>query len=151
LIASFRWSATQFELQIAAEHFLGVLADHQLVQVLQVGQAVEHQDAFDQLVGMLHFLDRLFVLMLAQRLEPPMTIHARVQKILVDGGQLVLELAIQQLDYLLVGFHDSILAIGNVDFHGNPRYRKIKRGRLSGRSAHFWHDYETDIDSDLRQ
>jgi hypothetical protein len=59
-----------FDLEVGGEHLLGVLADPELAEVLQVRQAVEHQDALDQLVGVLHLLDRLLVLDLAEALQP---------------------------------------------------------------------------------
>jgi hypothetical protein len=36
------------ELEVAGQRLLGVLADHQLAEQLQVGQAFEEQDALDQ-------------------------------------------------------------------------------------------------------
>ncbi|SOZ24721.1 hypothetical protein CBM2608_A50065 [Cupriavidus taiwanensis] len=98
-----------FQLQVALEHLGGILAEQQLVQVLQVGQAVQHQDALDQAVGVLHFADRFLVLHLAELLQAPVAIHAGVQEILVDRGQLVLELGVEMLDDLLVTFHWRLL------------------------------------------
>ena len=83
------------ELQIAGERFRHALADQQLDQILQVGQAVEEEDAFHQLVGVLHLVDRLVVLVLAELLEAPVPEHARMQEILVDRRQLVGEHRIQ--------------------------------------------------------
>jgi len=71
-----------------------------------VGQALEEQDALDQLVGVLHLVDRLVILVLAELLQPPVLVHARVQEVLVDGHQLVAEDLVQVLDDLLVAFHD---------------------------------------------
>lgn len=73
--------------------------------LLLSGQAVEHQDALDQAIGMLHLADRLLVFVVPDALEPPVAVHARVEEILVDGGQLVLELGVQILDDLLIAFH----------------------------------------------
>ena len=77
------------ELEVAFERFLRVLADQELVQVLQVGQAVEEQDALDQLVGVLHLVDRLVMLVLGEARQSPVAEHARVQEVLVDRGELV--------------------------------------------------------------
>lgn len=93
------------KLQVAFDDLFRVLADEDLAQVLQVGQAVEHQDALDQAIGMLHLADRLLVFVVPDALEPPVAVHARVEEILVDGGQLVLELGVQILDDLLIAFH----------------------------------------------
>jgi hypothetical protein len=54
---------------------------------------------------MLHFLDGFFVFFLAQAVEAPVTVHAGMEKILVDGRQLMLQLAIQPLDNVCVAFH----------------------------------------------
>ncbi|MNN74460.1 hypothetical protein D3C81_1906620 [compost metagenome] len=79
------------------------------MQVLEVRQAVEHQDAVDQAVGVLHFADRFLVLDITELLQAPVPIHAGVEEILVDRGQLVLELGVQMLDDLLVTFHWRLL------------------------------------------
>jgi hypothetical protein len=75
------------------------------VQVLQVGQAVEEQDAFDQLVGVLHLADRFFVDDVAEALEAPVVQHPGVQEILVHRGQLVGEHLVQPKDDGAVALH----------------------------------------------
>ncbi|MGN5476754.1 hypothetical protein ACTMU2_06485 [Cupriavidus basilensis] len=54
---------------------------------------------------MLHFLDRFLVFVLAECADAPVAIHARMQEILVDRGQFVPELGIEELDDLLVRLH----------------------------------------------
>ncbi len=46
------------ELEIGLEHFLDRLADAQAPEQLEIGQALEKQDALGELVGMLHLVDR---------------------------------------------------------------------------------------------
>jgi hypothetical protein len=114
-----------------------VLADHQLAQVLQVGQAVEHEDAVHQLVGVLHFADRFLVFLLGQLVQAPVLEHAVVQEVLVDGGQLVLELRLQMFDDLGSPFmahfshkvwHDTSPAVGKAKFPlvGDPTHTLTK-------------------------
>ena len=83
------------ELEVALEDFLDVLADHQLAEVLQVRQALEEQDALDQLVGVLHLVDRLVHLVVAELVEPPVLQHPRMQEVLVDRREFVLEDLVQ--------------------------------------------------------
>ena len=83
------------ELEVAFERFLRALADEELVQVLQVGQALEEEDALDELVGMLHLVDRLVMLVVGEARQSPMTEHARVEEVLVDRGELVGEHRVQ--------------------------------------------------------
>src|SRR5690606_30000167 len=97
------------EPQVTGQDFRHVLADEQLVQVLQVGQAIQHQNTLDQAVGVLHFADRLFIFMLAQLFQAPVVQDAGMQKILVDGRQFVRELLVQKLNDRLVAFHDVLL------------------------------------------
>jgi hypothetical protein len=85
-----------------------VLADHQLVQVLQVGKAFQEKNALDQLVGVAHFLDRFVVFMLAQRDSAPVLVHAGMQEILVDGGEFHRQCLVQILDDFLVAFHGTL-------------------------------------------
>src|SRR5262249_46180626 len=100
------------ELQVGFQHLLGILADAELAQVLQIWQPLEHEDALDQSVGVLHLLDRLVVLALAEALEAPLAVHARVQEVLVDRRELARELAVELLDHLLVAFHGTSRADG---------------------------------------
>ena len=58
-------------LEIAIEHFLDVLADVQRIEHLHVGKAVEEDDAVDQLVGVLHLLDRFLAPLLGERFQSP--------------------------------------------------------------------------------
>ena len=62
--------------EIAFEHFLHVLADAQRIEHLQVRKAVEKQDAVDELVRVLHFLDQFLAPFLGEILEAPMVEHA---------------------------------------------------------------------------
>jgi hypothetical protein len=56
--------------QVAGQGFRHVLADLQLAQVLQIGQAVEHEDAVHQRVGMLHLADGFLIFLLASLSKP---------------------------------------------------------------------------------
>src|SRR6266702_4728746 len=70
-----------------------------------VGQPIEKQDAVDQLVGILHLVDRLLVFIVAELRHAPMPQHPGVEEILIDRGQLVLEGGVQMLDDGLVASH----------------------------------------------
>jgi hypothetical protein len=91
--------------QVAGQAFGHGLADLQLVQVLQVGQAFQEQDAVDQLVGVFHLADRLVVGDLAQALEAPVVVHPRVQEVLVHRRQLVGEHRVQEPDDAGIALH----------------------------------------------
>src|SRR6476469_6685652 len=100
----------ELELQIAFERFLDVLADHELVQVLQIRQTFEKQDALCQLLGMLHLVDRRVALVVRKVRESPVLEHFRVQEILVDRGQLVGQHFVQPLQDLGVTLHARLSA-----------------------------------------
>src|SRR5947208_6892656 len=91
-------NAGLLEPQIAFEDLAHILADQQFVEILQVGQAVEKQDALDQLVGILHLVDRLVILVVAELRNAPMAQHTRMQEVLIDRGQFVFEHRIEMLD-----------------------------------------------------
>ena len=95
-------------LQIAFEDLPHILADEELSQVLQIGQAVQKQDALDQPVRVAHFVDGLVVFDLAQPPHAPVVEHAGVQKILVDGGELVLERLIEEVQDFGVSLHGAL-------------------------------------------
>ena len=50
-----------FEFEIAGDDLFGVLADQQLVEILQIGQSAEEQDPLHQRIGVLHLVDGFFV------------------------------------------------------------------------------------------
>src|SRR5579863_9050098 len=64
------------------------LPDRKLAQLLQIGQAIEKEDALHELVGVLHLVDRLLVNLLAEVLVTPVQAHLGVEEVLTDGGQL---------------------------------------------------------------
>ncbi len=57
---------------------------------------------------MLHLIDSLAVLVIAEFDEPPVLEHPRVQEILVDRGQLVLEDLVQVFDDGGIAFHSGL-------------------------------------------
>ena len=99
--------ALDLELQVGVQALRHRLADAEAPEVLQVGQAVEEQDALDQPVGVLHLADRFLVDLLAETLEAPVIQHARVQEVLVDGGELVLQELVELGDDLRIALHDE--------------------------------------------
>jgi hypothetical protein len=58
---------------------------------------------------MLHLVDGLLVLLLLELLEAPVAGHARVQEVLVDRRQLVLEREVEEFDDLGVAAHVFLL------------------------------------------
>ena len=61
----------ELELEVGPEDLLDVLADPQPAERLEIGQAVEEQDALGELVGMLHLVDRFVPLELGEALRRP--------------------------------------------------------------------------------
>src|SRR5690606_29971130 len=90
---------------IEAQPFHQILADPELVEVLQVRQTLEQQDALDQPVGVLHLLDRGLVLVLRHPFEAPVLPHAGMEEVLVDRGELVLQHLVEVLDDLAITLH----------------------------------------------
>ena len=90
-------------------NFFHRLADHKPVKILQIGQALQKQNALDQLVGMLHFLNRFFLKLFRKLVITPVERHARMQEILVDRGQLKLQRMIEIFDNFLIAFHKNRL------------------------------------------
>ena len=103
--------ALLLDLQIAFEHFLGVFADQQLAQVLNVGDAFEEENTLDQFISVLHLIDGLLVLVLAEFVQAPVFIHTCVQEVLVDCDQLVSEDLVEMLDDAYVAFHVGFLPL----------------------------------------
>ena len=75
------------------------------MQVLQIGQPVQEQDALDQHIGMFHLADGFGVDDLAQMYQPPVLEHPGVKEILVDRCQLVGEHRVQEPDDVAIALH----------------------------------------------
>ena len=58
-------------LEIAVEDLLDVLPDVQRIEHLHVGEAVEEDDAVDELVGVLHLLDQFLAPLLGEIVVAP--------------------------------------------------------------------------------
>ncbi len=94
-------------LEVAFENFLDVLADHKWRDILQVRMPFEEDDAIDQLVGVLHFLDRFRPPLLGEILEAPVVEHAKMQPVLVDGRQLMAKRLVEKLDDFGIALHGA--------------------------------------------
>src|SRR5690606_38999010 len=68
-------------------------------------QPLEEQDALDQPIGVTHLVERLLVLVLRELRDAPVAQHARMQEVLVDRGELVVEHLVQHRHYVVVAFH----------------------------------------------
>src|ERR1051325_7801712 len=88
----------EFRSEIAIEHLFDGLTDVEWVEHLHVGKAIEEDDALDELVRVLHLLDRFLAPLFGERLVAPVVEQAVVQPILVDGGQLVPQPPVEELD-----------------------------------------------------
>ena len=55
------------------QDLLDVLADAQAAEHLEIGQAVEEQDALGELVGMLHLVDQFVALEFGELVEPQLS------------------------------------------------------------------------------
>jgi hypothetical protein len=97
----------QFQSQITLEDFLHVLADVDLPQILQIGQSLQKKDAFDQQIGMLHLIDGLVILVLVELVEAPVFEHAGMQKVLIDGCQLIDKTLVEIGYNLRIPFHGA--------------------------------------------
>ena len=76
------------ELVVGLELRAHVRADVQ-VQILHLRRRVEEQQPLDDLLGMLHLVDRLLADEAAKLVIAPVVAHLRVQEVLVDGRELL--------------------------------------------------------------
>src|ERR1700754_2578572 len=71
------------------------LADTQREEALVVRQAIQQQDAVGDGLGVAHLVERLRAGVLGYLGEAPVLLHFRVQKVLVDRGQLTGQLLVE--------------------------------------------------------
>ena len=72
---------------------------------VKLGRAIQKEDALDQRFGVLHLVDGLLLDVVAEPLVLPVLAHFGVQKILIDGGQLLGERLIESLNNLGIPLH----------------------------------------------
>ncbi len=92
--------------KVGFQHFLDVLADAQRRDRLQIRMAFEKDDAGDELVGVVHFLDRFGALLLGEQRVSPIFEKAVMQPVLVYGTEFEIERFVKLLDDLCVAFQD---------------------------------------------
>jgi len=93
------------ELEVASQAFLDALADHELSEILQIRQSVQEQDSFDEPVRVLHLVDGFVLLVILESMKSPVSEHPRMQEVLVDRGQLILQHGVQMLQDRGVALH----------------------------------------------
>ena len=98
--------------QIAVQHLFDVLPDVQRVEHLHIREAVEKDDALDELVGVLHFLDQFLAPLLGQILVAPIFEQPIVQPVLVDRGQFVPKCLVEKFDDFSVTLHNQLPVMG---------------------------------------
>ncbi len=96
-------------LEIAFEDLLDVLADHERIELLHVGEAFEEDDAGHELVGVMHLLDGFLALLLGELGVAPVVEQAVVQPVLIDGGEFARQRLIEILDDCRIALHFAIL------------------------------------------
>src|SRR5580700_10411621 len=100
-----------FRGKIAVEDLFDVLPDVERIEHLHVGKSVEKNDALDDLVRVLHFLDRLLAPLLGERLVAPVIQQSIMQPILVDGRELVAQSLVQVVKDSWIASHDRAPAL----------------------------------------
>jgi hypothetical protein len=93
-----------FQRQIAFQHSPH-RPTHRQFQRLHGGTTVEKQDSFDQHFGVFHLADGLLLDVFGELVVAPVLAHFRVQKVLVDGGQLFAQSLIQFSKNFRISFH----------------------------------------------
>src|SRR6185436_18247871 len=94
-----------FHLEVEAELLGHGLADVDLAEPLEVGHALEIEDALDERVGVLHLLDRFRAHLLLEPLVAPVLAHARVDEVLVHRRELGGEDIVERGDDLVGALH----------------------------------------------
>ena len=107
------------------------LADADAAQPLQVGHALEHEDALDELLGVVHLLDGLVAVLVGQALPSPVLAQLGVGEVLVDGGEFGRQGLVEELDDARRTLHaaDTNRPSGRGSALGRRGSRRIRVGR----------------------
>ena len=89
-------------------------ADIDLPQLTNDRAAFEKQNPSDELLRVLHLVDRFVILVFTQRFQTPVLEHAGVQKVLVDRGEFVLQHLVQVRNDFVVAFHGQVVSLDYV-------------------------------------
>src|SRR5581483_12412534 len=100
----------QFELEVVLELLLYVSANIDGADVRHVRGAFKKENAVHQLLRMNHFLDGLFPIIGTEAKVSPVLAHFRVEKILVDGGELSPQRLAQMFQNFIIPTHGRIVA-----------------------------------------
>jgi hypothetical protein len=95
----------QLHRQVEAQLLDRLLAQGDRPEALEVRHALQEDDPLDQLLGVLHLVDRLVLGALRQLLVAPVLLHLGVPEVLVDGRQLGGQHLVEQLDDLGASLH----------------------------------------------
>src|SRR5690606_20531040 len=106
--------------KIGFQNFLDVLADAQRSYGLQVWKTFQEDNAVNQLVGVMHFFDRLFTFLLGKTREAPVVEEAVVKPILVYSAKLEEKCLVKPLDDLWFAFHSMNSRICRVENVHDP-------------------------------
>ena len=93
--------------EVTFKGFLGILPDPQGIQLLQVRMTLEEDDAVDQLVRVVHFLNAFCAGFGCQFAQSPILLQAVVYPVLVNRSQFAAQSCVQVLDDLCVAFHGN--------------------------------------------
>ena len=129
-LARFRIAGARviFAGEIALQHLADILADPERRDGLQVRMAFEEDDAMNELVGVMHLLDRFRPLLLGEFREAPILGEPVMHPVLVDGPKLQFQRLVQAVDYPFVAFHDFLARLLAEPFLGQFRpARKLFR------------------------
>jgi hypothetical protein len=91
--------------KIAIENLFHSLPDMEGIEHLHFWKALKENDAYGQVVRMLHLLDGFLPPFLGERLIPPIIEQAVMEPILIDGRQLVAERGVQIFDDFRLALH----------------------------------------------
>ena len=70
----------------------------QRIEHLHVRKTVKKDDAFDELIGVLHLLDGFLAPLFGERFVAPIVEQAIMQPILIDRGQFVPQRLVEKID-----------------------------------------------------
>src|SRR5215213_5688402 len=111
------------------------LADPHRAQALQVGVAVQVEDAVDQLLAVAHLLHGDLTVALGQPLVAPVGAHPGVEKVLVDGGQLEGQVLVEELEDARVALQGGPPGMGSGTDPGSLPQPRLRWAATASRRA----------------
>src|SRR5690606_2270400 len=108
------------------QNFLDGLADAQWCDALQIGMPLEKNDALDQSIGVMHFLDGFCAFPIGQFCVAPVVQQTIMDPILIDRAKFEKEGFVTPLDDMCFASHEVLRSVAASACHARSAGSRVR-------------------------